>query len=68
MISEDDSYLTYEYKDYYKILPSIGGSILKKMIKNGKKVNNGFSYTSDKNNQWMSTSEVKSWIKKINKS
>ena len=38
------------------------------MIKNGKKVNDGFSYTSDKNNEWMSTSEVKSWINKIIKS
>ena len=33
MISADDSYLTYEYKDYYKILPSIRQSILK----NGQK-------------------------------
>jgi len=65
MISADDSYLTYEYKDHYKILPSIRQSIFKKMVKNGKKVDDSFSYTSDKNNEWMSTSELKSWIKKI---
>ena len=67
MISADDSYLTYEYKDYYKILPSIRQSIFKKMVKNGKKVNDSFSYTSDKNNEWMSTVDLKSWIKKFTK-
>ena len=37
------------------------------MVKNGKKVNDSFSYTSDKNNEWMSTVDLKSWIKKFTK-
>ncbi len=67
MISSDDSYFTYEYESYFKILPSIKIHNLKKMIKNGKKVEEKFSYTSDKNKKWMSKQQLASWIKKIKK-
>jgi len=64
MISEEDAYYTYEYSDYYKILPVINnwGSD-EKRIKNGKKVEDGFSYTSDNNDDWMSIDTLQKWIK-----
>ena len=64
MISSDDSYSTYEYSDYYKILPQInewGKDSLR--IKNGKKVPEGFIYSSDKNSNWMTKNELEKWIK-----
>ena len=65
MISPEDAELTYEYEDYYKILPNIFDSnTLKNYIKNGKKVPSGFSYSSDQNTDWFSASELKDWIKK----
>jgi FlaA1/EpsC-like NDP-sugar epimerase len=64
MISTDDSIYTYEYKKYYKILPSINNwSFSKKLIKDGKKVEKGFSYTSDNNKEWMSIDTLQKWIK-----
>ena len=64
MIGEDDSAYTYEYDGYYKILPAINNwSLSEKLIKNGKKVEEGFSYTSDNNREWMSIATLQEWIK-----
>ena len=63
MISESDSYSTYEYSDYYKILPQIHDWEKDNLrIKNGKKVPEGFVYSSEKNQDWMKDSELRSWI------
>tara|TARA_Y100000591_G_C21809247_1_gene686895 strand:- start:263 stop:1264 length:1002 start_codon:yes stop_codon:yes gene_type:complete len=65
MIGVEDSYSTYEYKDYYKILPQINNWIKdKKRIKKGKKVKDGFVYSSDNNSDWMTKDNLKAWIKK----
>jgi hypothetical protein len=44
-------------------LPAINGwSACKERIKNGKKVAEGFSYTSDNNPEWMEKSELQAWV------
>ena len=64
MISCDDSYFTYEYSKYYKILPQINEwSQDISRIKKGKKVPNGFSYRSDNNTVWMTKADIVKWIK-----
>tara|TARA_Y100000768_G_scaffold150861_1_gene112760 strand:- start:12314 stop:13312 length:999 start_codon:yes stop_codon:yes gene_type:complete len=66
MISEDDSLFTYEYKNYFKILPSfLNDSERKKYIKRGKKVKKGFSYSSDNNKEWISKNKLLNYINKI---
>ncbi len=66
MISEDDSLFTYEYKNYFKILPSfLNDSERKKYIKRGKKVRKGFSYSSDNNKEWISKNKLLNYINKI---
>lgn len=63
MISTEDSYYTYEYPCYYKILPSIHGLNTDPLrIKDGKLVQEGFSYTSDNNKEWMSREDLQVWI------
>ena len=63
MISLEDSYSTYEYSNYFKILPQINGwSLDKKRIKKGQKVSEGFVYRSDLNPDWMTNSEFKRWL------
>ena len=65
MIGPEDSNNTYEYKDYYKILPQINDwSEDKNRIKDGKKVSEGFVYSSDLNTEWMSTNSLDEWIQK----
>ncbi len=63
MIGSEDSYYTYEYSDHFKILPAIHEWDKDvNRIKNGKKVIEGFSYTSDNNTEWMSDAELSAWI------
>ena len=64
MIGMDDSHSTYEYSDYYKILPQIYGwsSDISRIVK-GKKVLENFSYNSENNSEWMTKLELKKWIK-----
>ena len=64
MIGKEDAWYTYEYGDYYKILPNINEWFKSEnRIKNGKKVEDGFSYTSDNNLDWMSIETLQDWIK-----
>lgn len=63
MIGAEDAYFTYEYKEHYKILPQINSwDKDSNRIKNGIKVPEGFLYSSDNNNQWMSNEELYNWI------
>jgi FlaA1/EpsC-like NDP-sugar epimerase len=67
MISVEDSYSTYEYSNYFKILPQINNWGKDRLrIKKGKKVIEGFNYNSDNNSQWMTYQELKTWVR-INK-
>lgn len=63
MISEEDAAFTYEYPEHFKILPQIceWGSF-DAMIKGGKLVPAGFSYTSDNNHEWMTIPQLREWI------
>ena len=64
MIGVEDAPYTYEYDDYFKILPAIHGwSKDKKRIGVGKKVPENFIYDSYSNKQYMSSEELKIWIK-----
>ena len=63
MIGIEDAQYTYEYPNHFKILPAIhewDKDINR--IKDGKKVPDNFSYTSDNNSEWMERSELESWI------
>ncbi|WP_440697994.1 UDP-N-acetylglucosamine 4,6-dehydratase (inverting) [Candidatus Pelagibacter sp. HIMB1709] len=63
MIGVEDSYSTYEYPSYYKILPQINDWLKDtKRIKNGKKVLKNFVYRSDTNKNWMTKKDLKNWI------
>ena len=69
MIGVEDSAYTYEYDDYYKILPVINNWSKDSLrINNGRKVNEGFVYSSDTNVHWMSVKTLSDWIfKNMNK-
>ena len=63
MISSDDSNTTYEYNNYYKILPQINEWKKDNLrIKNGIKVPEGFFYTSDNNPEWMTKTNLQVWL------
>jgi len=63
MIGSEDSPFTYEYDEHYKILPSIySWETDPQRIGDGRKVQEGFMYTSDNNQEWMSKDELQNWI------
>jgi len=63
MIGAEDSYYTYEYPEHFKILPAIHDwSADAARIKDGKKVPEGFVYSSDNNTEWMSQEDLQTWI------
>lgn len=63
MIGLEDAAHTYEYKDHFKILPAIHNwSSDPSRINGGRKVDEGFMYTSDNNPEWMPVEELQAWI------
>jgi len=63
MIGIEDAQHTYEYDKYFKILPSIyGWCDDPKRIKDGIKVPENFTYSSDNNKTWMGVEELQTWL------
>lgn len=63
MIGESDAPYTYEYPEFYKILPAINDwHKTKSRIKDGIKVAENFSYSSQNNNHWLTKSDLKKWV------
>jgi UDP-N-acetylglucosamine 4,6-dehydratase (inverting) len=63
MIGAEDAHYTYEYPEHFKILPAINNWDQDvNRIKDGKKVEEGFVYSSDNNTEWMTDEALKDWI------
>jgi UDP-N-acetylglucosamine 4,6-dehydratase len=63
MIGVEDSLHTFEYDDYFKILPAIHDwSSDPARINGGKKVAEDFTYSSNNNSKWMSVEKLRVWI------
>jgi UDP-N-acetylglucosamine 4,6-dehydratase/5-epimerase len=68
MISAEDSYYTYEYPEYYKIVSHLDHIQQSKKNKNvSHKVAEGFVYASNTNSVWMKENELQEWILKNKK-
>jgi len=64
MISKEDAFNTYEYPEYFKILPSINDWNKDELkIGDGIKVDPIFTYCSNNNKDWMKVPELKKWLK-----
>lgn len=67
MIGIEDAHYTFEYPEHFKILPTIhewGSS--PERIKDGTKVAETFSYSSNNNSEWMTDGQLQNWIQ-VNK-
>ena len=64
MIGHEDAAFTYEYDEYFKILPQINNwDRDANRIKDGKPVAENFYYSSDNNISWMSINELQTWLR-----
>lgn len=59
MITVEDSMTTYEYDKHFIVYPQMVWSENRRPDPTGKKVPEGFSYSSDNNTEWMNTEEIK---------
>ena len=60
MISQEDSFYTYEYKEYYKILSSLmSQEQLNECSRGGGIVDSHFEYKSNTNSEWLSHEELR---------
>ena len=63
MIGLEDALSTFEYPQYFKILPMINDWFLSpERIKDGVKVAEDFTYASNRNPQWMTKAALRAWI------
>jgi FlaA1/EpsC-like NDP-sugar epimerase len=63
MIGIEDSPNTFEYDDYFKILPTINNwDPEADLVKGGVLVPEDFVYTSDQNSHWMTVAQLQGWI------
>ena len=65
MITESDSYSTYDLGKYYAILPQVTNWNLADYIKqfNAQKVKEGFKYNSGQNTEWINVEQMRLLIK-----
>ncbi len=60
MITKDDSITTYEYEKHFIIYPHFDWADLDKdILPGGHKVKEGFEYSSESNNEWLSVENLK---------
>lgn len=64
MITREDSAMTYEYDKHYIIYPHYNWWSKTKVLEGGKKVEDGFEYSSGNNSEWLSVEELKELLKK----
>jgi UDP-N-acetylglucosamine 4,6-dehydratase (inverting) len=63
MVGPEDSAHTFDYGDYFKILPAIYGiSSDPSRIGKGVKVADDFTYSSNTNADWMTVEDLRKWI------
>ena len=65
MVTVEDSTHTYEYDKHFIVYPQMVWSDRQKAQPTGKKVAEGFSYSSGNNTQWLSVEEIKELLKTV---
>ena len=70
MVSEEESLVTYEYPDFFVVEPQIkmweAGTNLNYEGVEGKRVSQGFSYTSENNSDWLDEKDILKLIENTN--
>lgn len=65
MVTVEDSMNTYEYDKHFIIYPQMVWDEKKRAIPTGKRVVDGFSYSSDNNTEWLTVEEIKELLKTV---
>lgn len=65
MVTREDSMMTYEYDKHYVIYPHYTWWSEDRIMPGGKKVEQGFEYSSGSNIEWLGVEELKGLLEKV---
>ena len=65
MVTREDSAMTYEYDKHYIIYPHYNWWEESRLLPGGKKVEDGFEYSSGTNQEWLDVRELKRLLKQM---
>lgn len=65
MVTKEDSILTYEYDKHFIVYPHFEWWNPKKIAEGGKKIEQGFEYSSGTNTEWLSVDDLKVLLEKM---
>lgn len=65
MVTREDSMMTYEYDKHYVIYPHYTWWSEDRIMPGGKKVEQGFEYSSGSNTEWLGVEELKELLKNV---
>ena len=64
-MTTEDSATTYEYDKHFIVYPQMTWNNRQQPDLSGKKVTDGFSYSSDNNTEWLSVEDIRERLKEI---
>lgn len=65
MVTTEDSSTTYEYDKHFIVYPQIVWNDKQKIAPGGRKVEEGFSYSSGNNTEWLSVEDIRELLKEL---
>lgn len=65
MVTKEDSVLTYEYDKHYIVYPHFEWWNMNKIQPGGKRVEQGFEYSSGTNSEWLSVADIQELLKTL---
>ena len=65
MVTVEDSMTTYEYEKHFIVYPQMVWSDKRAVRPSGKKVPDGFSYSSGNNTEWLNVDQIKELLKTV---
>ena len=65
MVTPEDSHTTYEYDKHFIVYPQMTWNDRQQPDLSGKKVEEGFSYSSGTNKEWLSVEDIRELLKDV---
>ena len=65
MVTVEDSATTYEYDKHLIVYPQVVWNDKQKINLSGSKVDDGFSYSSGNNKEWLGVEDIKELLKSV---
>ena len=65
MVTVEDSHTTYEYDRNFIVYPQVTWNDKQKINTSGRKVEEGFSYSSGNNKEWLGVEDIQKLLKEV---